>query len=104
MATKRNKTKRTTTRQRRQDTPTDNYLTRTNKKLDAKSAAEKRKTQANGHIKDCHLFCKEASFRLATARLATSSPDAIEHDLQRAIDLCIDIKREANAALVKLPR
>ena len=51
----------------------DNYLVQTSRRLDGAARDEKQKTQANGHIKDCHLFCKEAATRMAIQVYAISA-------------------------------
>lgn len=67
-------------------------------------ANEAKLGEAAKEVKRCHLLCREASARLAAARMSTSTPDAIEHDLDRARVLAGQIEETASEALRLLPR
>ena len=66
---------------------------------DAKDA---KNGQAAEHVKQSQLYADEMNTRLKIARRATSTPEAIAHDLDRAIVLCDDVKTEATKARKKL--
>lgn len=62
-------------------------------------AQEAKIGEAAKETKRCHLLSKECEHRLRMARMATSTTDAIQHDLERVLDLAADISQAASAAL-----
>lgn len=67
-------------------------------------AEEAKLGQAAKHVKECHGYAREAFSRLGTARLATSTHEAIGHDLERVSELAADIQETADKALKELRR
>lgn len=67
-------------------------------------AAEAKLGTAAKEVKACHLLAKEAATRLGAARLATSTPGAIAHDLERVVELAEDVSKSAKNALALLVR
>lgn len=69
-----------------------------------KDALEAKLGEAGKEVKRCHQYSQECFRRLACARLATSEPDAIKHDLERAVQLSVAINNTATEALRLLGR
>lgn len=67
-------------------------------------AREAKMSQSAKHVKQTHLLAMEQEKRLRAARLSTSTHSAIEHDLQRVIELSDEIAVEAQEALRTLGR
>jgi len=55
-------------------------------------------------IKATHGLAQELEKRLRTARMATSTPEAIRHDLERVIELAADVTESAQESLKALGR
>lgn len=53
-------------------------------------------------VKAAHGYAREMNNRFVTARLATSTPEAIEHDLTRILELAKSVKSETESAMKAL--